>query len=122
MQGKLYCKRIYEKNTSAGYRILVDRLWPRGMKKDDAHLDEWAKEIAPSSTLRSLFHQDKLCFEDFAQRYTQELENNTEAHAFLLHVKDLLDKGDVLLVYGAKDVSRNHAIVLKDWLDKNLEG
>lgn len=109
-------KRIYdEPSNNDGFRVLVDRLWPRGMKKEDAELDMWMKDIAPSHDLRKWYGHDTGNWEEFKKRYFEELENHDE------EVKKLLakaDGGEVTLLYAAKDEEHNNAIVLKEFLKK----
>lgn len=110
-------KRIYnEPSDSDGYRILVDKLWPRGVSKADAKLDKWWKEIAPSSELRKWFDHDPEKWEGFSKSYSQELENNTEEIEDFAKNIDMRKR--VTLLYGAKDESHNHALVLKRFLEK----
>jgi uncharacterized protein YeaO (DUF488 family) len=97
-----------------GTRVLVDRLWPRGVSKEKARLDLWLKAIAPSTELRKWFNHDPAKWREFRQRYTQELEDNPEAVKRLL---DLADAGRVTLIYGAKDEMHNEAVVLKEYLE-----
>ncbi len=109
-------KRIYDPPADDdGYRVLVDRLWPRGVKKSDAKIDLWAKQIAPSSELRKWFHQGPDRFDEFRRRYVQELESQTEAARQVL---DESDQGTITLLYAAKDKSQNHALVLQEWLSE----
>ncbi|UTH02719.1 DUF488 family protein [Macrococcoides canis] len=104
--------RIYDEDIPKGKRVLVDRVWPRGISKDDADLDEWLKDIAPSSDLRKWFDHDPDKFSDFKKKYKDELKDNDA-------VKELKDmKGTVVLLYGAKDEKHNHAIVLKEFLEE----
>lgn len=105
-------KRIYEEPAPEdGYRILVDRLWPRGVKKDEAQLDEWNKELAPSTTLRKWFHQDLQRFDDFSLHYQEELlQCKDELH----RVRKIGESRALTLLYAAKDSSKNHATVLCD--------
>jgi len=107
-------KRAYEpKDDADGTRILVDRLWPRGVSKVDAAVDQWMKEIAPSSELRKWFGHDPDRWEEFCRRYGEELHQNTE----LLHqLRSLARQGPVTLVYSAHDEVHNDAIVLRDIL------
>lgn len=91
--------RIYAKEQPAGYRILVDRLWPRGIKKEAANLDEWKKELAPSRDLRTWFKHDPARYTDFRQDYLEELADNPEWPPFVEHLQELLQKGDVLFLY-----------------------
>ncbi|MEO8354011.1 MAG: DUF488 domain-containing protein [Chthoniobacteraceae bacterium] len=108
-------KRAYEPASRGdGRRFLVDRLWPRGVKKEDAALDGWLKEIAPSTALRKWFGHDPKKWAEFQRRYRAELEGNREA------VRPLLEaarKGPLTLVYGARDQEHNDAVVLKSWLE-----
>src|SRR5690606_15789693 len=94
-------KRIYDKpQPQDGYRILVDRLWPRGISKEEAALDQWNKEIAPSTELRKWFaHQPEL-FEDFSQKYKKELQQKTDQ---LKKIKSIARSGNLTLLYAAKD-------------------
>jgi len=109
-------KRVYEKPSRGdGKRILVDRLWPRGLTKEKASIDLWLKEIAPSTELRKWFGHDPAKWKDFQKRYRQELKSNKEQVAVL---KEQVKKGIVTLVYGAKDEEHNEALVLKEWLSK----
>lgn len=109
-------KRIYdEPAASDGYRILVDRLWPRGVSKIEAALDLWLRDIAPSPDLRTWFSHDPAKFTEFSVLYTNELEHNpavTELH------KIIAEHPQVTLLYGAKDPQVNHAVVLRDFLMK----
>jgi uncharacterized protein YeaO (DUF488 family) len=108
-------KRVYEKPTKGdGMRILVDRLWPRGLTKQKANVDLWLKEIAPSTELRKWFHHDPKKWEEFKKQYRMELKNKKEPIEVL---KKQLKRGTVTLVYGAKDEEHNEAIVLKELLD-----
>lgn len=109
-------KRVYElPDQQDGRRILVDRLWPRGLTKEKAGIDLWLKEIAPSTELRKWFDHDPGKWEEFKDRYLAELKDN---HEQIWLLKQELDKGIVTLVYAAKDEERNQAIVIQenDWL------
>lgn len=109
-------KRIYEPySKSDGYRILVDRLWSRGLTKEKAKVDLWLKDIAPSTELRKWFGHDPAKWNEFKKRYYIELEKNSEVVSKLV---ELLYKGKVTLVYGAKDEEHNDAVVLKEYLEK----
>jgi uncharacterized protein YeaO (DUF488 family) len=107
-------KRIYdERDAGDGTRVLVDRLWPRGVRKDDPRIDAWVKAVAPSNELRTWFHRDLSKFEEFARRYRAELDENPEAVEELLsHV----DGHTLTLLYASKDTERNHAAVLAEYL------
>jgi uncharacterized protein YeaO (DUF488 family) len=107
-------KRVYEPPSEAdGTRILVDRLWPRGLSKDKAHVDLWLKEIAPSTELRRWFGHAPERWEEFQRRYRAELEANGDA---VSELKAALGGGPATLVYGAKDEAHNDAVVLAAYL------
>jgi uncharacterized protein YeaO (DUF488 family) len=106
--------RLYDEPTQAqGYRVLVDRLWPRGVSKAHLPLDEWAKDLAPSPELRTWFGHQPGRFEEFTARYRLELAANPAVSAFLLRARA---EPTVTLLYAAKDPHVNHAVVLRDFL------
>ena len=110
-------KRIYEKvEVTDGTRILVDRLWPRGVKKSTAHIDKWMKDVAPSNELRLWFNHDTAKWEEFRRRYENELDGN---RAFL-ELVEYAKKNDVTLVYAAQDIEHNNAVVLSEMVSKKL--
>lgn len=114
----LQIKRIYAPfQKSDGIRLLVDRLWPRGISKEEAHLDGWAKELAPSRELRMWFGHRADRFEEFSVLYQGELDANTEAQAAIRRVLLQSRENQVTLLYGAKDMKINHAVILKDYLE-----
>lgn len=107
-------KRVYDPSgPDDGRRVLVDRLWPRGLTKDAARLDEWLKEIAPSDDLRKWFGHDPARWDDFRKRYREELKSSGE---FLERLRIEAEQGTVTLLYGAKDTELNNAVVLKELL------
>ena len=110
-------KRVYEQpDPDDGYRALVDRLWPRGMRKDKAAIDEWAKDLAPSAELRSWYHQDRDARRDeFAARYREELSASEAVEDFLRRTGG---QERVTLLYAARDTQHNHALVLRDVLQE----
>jgi uncharacterized protein YeaO (DUF488 family) len=109
-------KRVYEEPSPAdGTRILVDRLWPRGLSKEKARVDLWLKEIAPSTELRKFFSHDPAKWIEFQLRYRTELKRNS-AQVDLLRAA--LKKGPATLLYGARDEEHNDAVALKDFLEK----
>lgn len=113
---KIKIKRVYEKPAKEdGIRILVDRLWPRGLTKEKAGIDLWLKEIAPSTELRKWFRHDPDKWLEFEKRYRYELKKNEEQVSLL---KDQMKKGMVTLVYGAKDEEHNEALVLKELFNR----
>lgn len=111
-------KRIYEDaSENDGYRILVDRLWPRGITKQRAKLDEWDKTLAPSTELRKWFGHKEERFKEFAKLYKKELLLQS---AELERVQKIAEKEHVTLLYGAKDTQVNHAIILREALIEKL--
>ena len=117
----IFCKRIYEEPSSSdGFRILVDRLWSRGISRDSAYIDHWAKDIAPSSELRKWFSHEPGKFETFSEKYADELNANPAVHEFLSFVSDRLTAGRITLLYSAKDTEHNNAVVLAGWLNRTL--
>lgn len=107
-------KRAYEPPArSDGYRVLIDRLWPRGVSREDAKLDDWARELAPSSELRRWFGHEPARFEEFRRRYLDEL---ADQQAKLRELRQLAREGTLTLVYGARDSEHNDAVVLADLL------
>lgn len=109
-------KRIYDPaEPDDGYRVLIDRLWPRGVSKSAAAFDLWLKEIAPSTPLRSWFAHDHAKWHEFQARYVEELERNPEPVARLL---EAAKAGPLTLLYAARDEQHNHAPVLRDYLQR----
>ena len=107
-------KRIYESprpSPGDGKRILVDRLWPRGLKKEDVIFDEWIKEAAPSNELRKWFGHDPARWQEFKQRYKRELTGKTE---LVERLKAEAAAGTLTILYSAKDTKHNNAVVLRD--------
>lgn len=110
-------KRAYDKyEKSDGLRILVDRLWPRGIKKDDAKIDDWIKNVAPSNELRKWFAHDPEKWTEFKKKYFSELKGKNDL------LKDIVkkDKKNLTLVYAAKDDEHNNAVALKEYLEKRV--
>jgi uncharacterized protein YeaO (DUF488 family) len=109
-------KRVYEKpDEKDGFRILVDRLWPRGLTKEKAAVDLWLKDIAPSTELRKWFNHDPDKWKEFKKRYLNELKENKESVAVL---KSYLKKKLVTLLYAAKDSDHNEALVLSNLFEE----
>jgi uncharacterized protein YeaO (DUF488 family) len=107
-------KRIYEEPESEdGTRVLVDRLWPRGVSKEGAALDRWAKDVAPSDELRNWFDHDPERWDEFKQRYRDELTDRDVVD----ELRELADDGTVTLLYAATDRDHNNAVVLRDVLE-----
>lgn len=113
-------KRVYDSpRKSDGLRILVDRLWPRGIKKENLDFDEWPQELAPSSDLRKKFHSENLSYSDFKKEYKKELKK-AEAHEKVLEIAKVAKRKNVTLLYGAKDTEQNNAVVLKELIEKEI--
>ena len=109
-------KRVYNNKTADGsYRILIDRLWPRGIKKIDLQIDEWNKEISPSPELRKWFDHKEERFEEFSKLYIQELMAKSDE---INRLKIIAKTETITLLYGAKDPEINHAIILQHFLLK----
>lgn len=115
-------KRVYDAPAGDdGYRVLVDRLWPRGISKERAALDDWWKDIAPSPELRKWFGHEPERFAEFAEKYRAELSTGTAAPARMRDAAAHLGAGEnVTLLYGAKDPKFNQACVLRDWMGANM--
>ena len=112
----LKIKRVYENpGREDGFRFLVDRLWPRGMKKQDLKMKAWLKEVAPSPDLRRWYGHDPAKWEEFQKKYREELKNNQEAWQPLI---EAARQGNVTLLYSAKDTEHNSALVLKEFLEE----
>ncbi|WP_298232554.1 DUF488 domain-containing protein [uncultured Azohydromonas sp.] len=115
----IHLKRAYDPpEPRDGFRILVDRLWPRGVTKNEAHIDLWLKDVAPSTELRKWFGHDPAKWADFQARYRKELDHNSEPVA---RIVEQVHQRTVTLVYGAKDRMHNDAVVLKAYLDDKLK-
>lgn len=111
-------KRAYERpEPGDGFRVLVDRLWPRGVTRDDARIDLWLKEIAPSAGLRQWFNHDPARWAEFQQRYLDEIEQHQEA---VERLGAAARKQPLTLVYGARDEEHNNAVVLKKLIESRL--
>lgn len=113
-------KRVYEAiQSSDGPRFLVERFWPRGMKKENLKLDAWLKDVAPSDGLRRWFGHDPAKWDEFQRRYRAELQANPGAWKLLLEVAR---QGNVTLLYSARDQEHNNALVLKSFLEERVAG
>lgn len=112
--GNLKLKRAYEPaSRSDGMRVLIDRLWPRGVKKEEAKIDEWMKDIAPSTTLRKWFGHDPARWPEFQRRYEAEVKKHPEQ---LERLRELAREGPLTLVFSAHDEEHNDAVVLRQLL------
>jgi uncharacterized protein YeaO (DUF488 family) len=111
-------QRAYEaRGPHRGRRFLVDRLWPRGIRKDDLPLDGWLKEVAPSDALRRWFAHDPKRWAEFVRRYRAELDEHPDVWAPL---RDAAERGRVVLVFGAKDEAHNNAVALRAYIEGKL--
>lgn len=110
-------KRVYEGyDASEGKRVLVDRLWPRGLTKDKAGVDVWLKDIAPSAELRKWFNHEPAKWPEFNERFHKELDNNKSS---VDQLKKIADSGKIVIVYGAKDQQHNNAVVIAEYLKQS---
>lgn len=113
----IHLKRAYEAPSAEdGRRVLVDRLWPRGLSKDKAAIDLWLKEVAPTNELRHWFGHDPARWEEFTERYRKELEQTPALDELIA----LARQGPISLIYGAKDEEHNQAVVLREVLKERL--
>jgi len=113
----IHLKRAYEPVAEAdATRLLVDRLWPRGITKENLHIAAWLRDVAPSLALCKWFGHQPALWEGFRERYFAELDANADAVAAL---RRYLDQGPVTLLYGARDQAHNNALALRDWLQAN---
>ncbi len=120
--GTLRTVRVYDDNTKEdGKRILIDRLWPRGVTKEEAAIDEWAKEVTPSNELRKAYHDGDIDAETFRKKYRKELDDNEDAPAFVSKVEGFLSVGNVTLVTSVKNVSDSQVPVLLEYLKEKLD-
>lgn len=112
-------KRVYAPEEAAdGFRVLVDRMWPRGMRRDELHFDLWAKQLTPSTALRQWYHADpESRWTEFKRRYTQELHASPEVCSF---VESIREKPVVTLLFASKNATENHALILQDYLQQTL--
>lgn len=116
MAEQITCRRVYEETAPKdGKRVLVDRVWPRGMRKEDAHLDEWLRDVAPSSELRKWYGHEPSRFTEFRRRYLAELRDAGHREA-AEHLRDLAAHDKLTLLTATKDVDHSQAAVLAEWL------
>lgn len=118
-------KRVYEKpEADDGYRVLVDKLWPRGIRKADLPYDYWAKELTPSPAARKAFGHKAENFDAFKERYLGELNTSDEARACAQQLEEnAMHAGDntITLLYAARDPKINHAVILREWLEEQMK-
>ena len=115
-------KRVYDEPAEGdGMRVLVDRLWPRGLSKERAHIDLWLKEIAPSNELRTWFGHEPTKFDEFRSQYEAELASGP-AHDAFVRLRELVQQQPVTLVFAARDAEHSNAAVLRELLNKPDHG
>ena len=117
-RGKITCSRVYVWSPTTSPAFLVDRLWPRGIRRDTLKDVAWLKDVAPSDELRKWYGHDPARWAEFRDRYRHELDAHRQAAEPILTAAK---KGDVTLLYGARDEERNNAVVLRDWLLHRLQ-
>ncbi|MFF5587976.1 DUF488 domain-containing protein [Streptomyces hygroscopicus] len=118
MAKQITCRRVYEDTSPKdGRRVLVDRVWPRGMRKEDAHLDEWLRDVAPSGDLRRWYAHEPGRFAEFRRRYLAELRDVGHRDA-AEHLRDLAAHDKLMLLTATRDVDHSQAAVLAEWLTK----
>ncbi|KRW90813.1 hypothetical protein SD51_12430 [Alicyclobacillus tengchongensis] len=121
MYGHLDCKRVYNPAVKTdGIRVLVDRLWPRGVRKEDAQISHWLKNVSPSPQLRTWFAHDPNRFAEFSTLYREELDTDESHQQAVGQIVQWLQEGPVTLVYAARDEQHNHAVVLKAYVLERL--
>jgi len=109
-------KRVYEQPDEDGFRILVDRLWPRGLSKESAQIDVWLKDVAPSDVLRKWFSHDTKKWTEFKKKYRKELDEKKDVISKLKSLEKAKEK--ITLLYAAKDTERNNAVVLQQYIQE----
>jgi uncharacterized protein YeaO (DUF488 family) len=115
-------KRVYEKvEKQNGIQVLVDRLWPRGVKKEEIKIDLWLKEVAPSTELRKCFSHDSSRWKEFCKKYKEELTHDEEKRKALTELTKMAERGNLTLIYSAKDKEHNNAVVLKKLIESLLK-
>jgi len=110
-------QRVYEHHNAPGTRFLVERLWPRGIRKESLQFSDWLKDVAPSVALRRWFQHDVTKWPEFQRRYRIELDTHPEAWAPIVEAARV---GDVVLLYSSHDTEHNNAVVLRDYLNEKL--
>lgn len=118
---QIQMKRVYEEAAkSDGFRVLVDRLWPRGVKKEDLPYDWWPKDITPSKESRKAFNHEAERMEEFTVAYQSELDDNPFSEEFIAIIKEELKNQPVTFLYAAKNPKINHVVLLKEWAESQL--
>jgi uncharacterized protein YeaO (DUF488 family) len=112
-------ERIYDNPKGDGFRILVDRLWPRGLSKDKVRVDLWQKDIAPSNSLRKWFGHDEKKWDEFKRKYFKELDKNNDAVNTI--IKTAQEQNSITLLYATKEERFNNAVALKEYLEEKIK-
>lgn len=118
--GTILVRRVYGEQTVDGVRILVDRLWPRGVSKEKAAIDFWPKELTPSNELRKAYHEEVLSYEEFQSSYWEELKRIPLQEDLMEKWRGLLKEKDLILLSSVKDLEKSHVPVLKRFLEMRL--
>ena len=122
---KIRIERIYDNpkgnKGSSSFRILVDRLWPRGLSKENTRIDLWQKDIAPSNTLRKWFGHDEKKWDEFKRKYFKELDKKSNSEMVDEIIKKAKEHSSIILLYGAKEERHNNAVALKEYLEKKTK-
>lgn len=122
MMGRILVKRAYEAPEAGdGCRILVDRLWPRGLTKERLQADGWIKYISPSPEIRKAFCHKEEYFDTFKTAYLAELNANPQKDEFIKMAKECIRNGNMTLLYAAASNTVNHAVILRDWLESQIQ-
>ena len=111
-------QRVYEHHATYGTRFLVERLWPRGTRKESLHFSDWLKDVAPNDSLRRWFRHEVLKWADFQRRYRKEVDEHPDAGAPIMAAAH---EGDVVLLYSSHDTEHNNAVVLSDYVSEKLD-
>lgn len=120
MSGQISYRRVYDEiSPSDGTRVLVDRVWPRGIRKDALDLTEWLRDVAPSTELRQWYSHDPAKFAEFRSRYLAQL-TSPECRVAVEHLRDIAREGDLVLLTATRDAEHSQAAVLARWLDETL--
>lgn len=117
---KIRIERIYGEESVDGYRVLVDRLWPRGISKVKANIALWPKELTPSSEIRKGYHEGKISYEEFRAAFEEELHEAGNLEEILEELRIIIKTQDIILVTSVKEIERSHVPVLKAFLEKRL--
>ena len=120
--GELRWKRVYDTaEEDDSFRILIDRLWPRGVGKAAAQLGAWVRDVAPSAALRSAYHKNETDYKTFTEAYEKELHDNDEMTEFIKEIKNKQETGNVTLLYASREPEHSHIPILRSFVEKRLK-